>query len=212
MIEAIVVLSTIVPSANIKGRALVVIGALALAAGCDETKAKPPAPAPHVTVAVVARKDVNLSLEAVGSLDGYVNAEIRARVRGVLQAQKYKDGATVKQGQLLFSIDRAEYAAALDAAKAAVARAETAAAHNKAQLARRQDLGAARVVSRQELEDAEASARDADDQVKAAGSRTRRFAHPSRASRGSRRCAWATSWGRTARRCSRRCPRSTPSA
>lgn len=157
-------------------RARLAIGALALAwaaAGCDDTKAKPPAPTPHVTVAEVARRDVNLSLEAVGNLDGYVNAEIRARVRGVLQAQKYKDGATVRQGQLLFVIDRAEFVAALDAAKAAVARAQTAAAHNKAQLERRQDLGAARVVSRQELEDAEASARDANDQVKAAGAQLR---------------------------------------
>jgi membrane fusion protein, multidrug efflux system len=142
-------------------------------AGCDETKAKPPAPPPHVTVSAVARRDVNLSIEAVGNLDGYVNAEIRARVRGVLQAQRYKDGATVKQGQLLFVIDRAEYAAALDAAKAAVARAETAAAHDKAQLERRQDLSAARVVSRQELEDAEASARDADAQVKSAAAQLR---------------------------------------
>jgi membrane fusion protein, multidrug efflux system len=176
MIEAIVVLSTIAPSPGpviIKYLALGALSLAALGAGCDETKAKPPAPTPHVTVAVVARKDVNLSLEAVGNLDGYVNAEIRARVRGLLQAQRYKDGATVKQGQLLFSIDRAEYAAALDAAKAAVARAETAAAHNKAQLERRKDLGAARVVSRQELEDAEASARDADDQVKAAGAQLR---------------------------------------
>jgi membrane fusion protein (multidrug efflux system) len=176
MIEAIVVLSTIAPLITLKIRARLALGALSLAAaaaGCDETKAKPPAPTPHVTVAVVARKDVNLSLEAVGNLDGYVNAEIRARVRGLLQGQRYKDGATVKQGQLLFSIDRAEYAAALDAAKAAVARAETAAAHNKAQLERRKDLGAARVVSRQELEDAEASARDADDQVKAAGAQLR---------------------------------------
>ncbi|HEX4406394.1 MAG TPA: biotin/lipoyl-binding protein, partial [Polyangia bacterium] len=90
---------------NLKRLALVTIGALSVAAGCDETKAKPPAPTPHVTIAVVARKDVNLSIEAVGNLDGYVNAEIRARVHGVLQAQKYKDGATVKQGQLLFSID-----------------------------------------------------------------------------------------------------------
>ncbi len=176
MIEAIVVLSTIALPMILERRARLALAALSLAAaaaGCDETKAKPPAPTPHVTVAVVARKDVDLSLEAVGNLDGYVNAEIRARVRGLLQAQRYKDGATVKQGQLLFSIDRAEYAAALDAAKAAVARAETAAAHNKAQLERRKDLGAARVVSRQELEDAEASARDADDQVKAAGAQLR---------------------------------------
>ena len=179
MIEAIVVLSIIGwfrLSMTLERCARLAIGVLALAwvaAGCDDTKAKRPAPTTHVTVAEVARRDVNLSLEAVGNLDGYVNAEIRARVRGVLQAQKYKDGATVRQGQLLFVIDRAEFVAALDAAKAAVARAQTTAAHNKAQLERRQDLGAARVVSRQELEDAEASARDANDQVKAAGAQLR---------------------------------------
>lgn len=148
------------------------IAALA-ATACGAPKAKTAPPTPHVSVAAAARRDVNLSIEAVGNLDGYVNAEIRARVRGVLQAQKYKDGAAVKQGQLLFVIDRAEYAAALDAAKAAVARAETAVAHSKAQLARRQDLGAARVVSRQELEDSEASAGDAEAQLKAATAQLR---------------------------------------
>jgi membrane fusion protein, multidrug efflux system len=142
--------------------------------GCEESKAKPgPPPPPHVTVAPVARRDINLFIEAVGSLDGYVNAEIRARVRGVLQAQKYKDGAAVDQGQLLFVIDRSEYAAALDAARASLARAETASVHNLAQLERRKDLGAARVVSRQELEDAEASALDAGSQVQAARAQLR---------------------------------------
>jgi membrane fusion protein (multidrug efflux system) len=109
----------------------------------------------------------------VATLDGYVNAEIRARVRGVLEAQKYKDGAAVRQGQLLFTIDRAEYQAARDAAAAALARAETAAAHNRAQLERRKGLGADRVVSRQELEDAEASAADAENQVRAAKAQLR---------------------------------------
>ncbi|HEV3032454.1 MAG TPA: efflux RND transporter periplasmic adaptor subunit [Polyangia bacterium] len=147
---------------------LALAGLALLSAACAETKAKAPPPTPTVIVAPVVRKDVALYLDAVGSLDGYVNAEIRARVRGLLQGQRYKDGAVVKQGQLLFSIDRAEYQAALDSAKAALARAETAAAHNQAQLARRQDLTAARVVSQQELEDAEAAARDAADQVRAA--------------------------------------------
>jgi membrane fusion protein (multidrug efflux system) len=155
---------------------LAALAALLAAAGCGaEGPAKPagPPPPPTVLVAPVAKRDVPLYVETVGNLDGYVNADIRARVRGVLQGQRYKDGATVKQGQLLFSIDRAEYQAAVDAGKAALARAETAAAHNKAQLARRQDLGAARVVSKQELEDAEAAAHDADNQVLAARAQLR---------------------------------------
>ena len=174
MIEAIIVLS-IIPSSRSRGPAFATVTlALAVAAaGCEESKAKPAPPTPRVVAAPVTKRDVALYLEAVGSLDGYVNAEIRARVRGILQAQRYKDGATVKLGQPLFTIDRAEYQAALDAAKATHARAETVAAHNHAQLERRTSLSAARVVSRQELEDAEAGARDADDQVKATAAQVR---------------------------------------
>jgi membrane fusion protein (multidrug efflux system) len=158
---------------SLKFAAVAPLAALALVS-CGESTAKPGPPAPPtVLVAEVAKQDVSLFVEAVGTLDGYVNADIRARVRGVLQAQRYKDGAAVKQGQLLFTIDRAEYEAASASAKAALARAETAAAHNKAQLARRQDLGAARVVSKQELEDAEAAAQDADSQVLAAQAQLR---------------------------------------
>ena len=187
MIETIVVLSTIVRSRKSREGAGSRAGVAALASllalasggglsGCQEkeSKAKPAgAPPPTVTVAPVVRQDVALTIEAVGNVDGFVNAEIRARVRGILQAQRYKDGGAVKQGQVLFTIDRSEYSTALDAAKAALARAQTAAAHNKAMLERRTDLNAARVVSRQELEDAEAAARDADDQVRAAAAQVR---------------------------------------
>jgi len=144
--------------------ALLVFG---LAAGCAESKATTPGapPPPTVIVAPVVRQDVPLYIEAVSALDGYVDADIRARVRGVLQAQRYKDGATVQKGQLLFTIDPSEFQIAADSAKAAVSRAETTHAHNKALLERRTDLGAAKVVSTQEVEDAQASARDAEDQV-----------------------------------------------
>ena len=146
------------------------LGGLAiLVAGCAESKASTASPpAPIVVVATVVQRDVPLYIEALGSLDGYVNADIRARVRGILAGQSYQDGSTVKAGQLLFTIDRAEYRIAVNSARAALARAETALAHTKANLARRTNLGAAKVVSQQEVEDAEAAARDAEDQVRAA--------------------------------------------
>ena len=148
---------------------LAIVGLTILTVGCAESKASTSAPAPPtVVVAPVVQRDVPLYIEALGSLDGYVNADIRARVRGVLAAQRYQDGATVKPGQLLFSIDRSEFRIAVDSARAALARAETALSHNKALLARRTSLGAAKVVSQQEVEDAEAAARDAEDQVRAA--------------------------------------------
>jgi membrane fusion protein (multidrug efflux system) len=136
---------------------------------CSESKAKAPPPPPQVvTVAPAARQDVPLFTEAVGSTAGYVDAEIRARVKGFLQQQKYKDGARVKEGELLFTIDPAEYEAAVASAKANLARAETAQLHNKASLERRQALIKSKVVSEQELEDAQASAHDSDNGVEAA--------------------------------------------
>jgi membrane fusion protein (multidrug efflux system) len=148
--------------------------AVTLFAGCDETKARTgPPPPPSVTVATVGRQEVSIFTEAVGAAAGYIDAEIRARVRGFLESQRYKDGSSVKEGQVLFTIQAAEYQAALGAAKAAVARAQTAQQHTKALLERRQALIKAKVVSEQELEDAEASARDAGNQVEAARAQLR---------------------------------------
>lgn len=145
---------------------LAIVGLVVFVTGCAESKASTSLPAPPtVVVAPVEQRDVPLYIEALGSLDGYINADIRARVRGILAGQRYQDGATVKPGQLLFSIDRSEFQIAVSSARAALARAETALAHNKALLARRTNLGAAKVVSQQEVEDAEAAARDAEDQV-----------------------------------------------
>jgi RND family efflux transporter MFP subunit len=141
--------------------------ALALAA-CGQAKPKAAPPPPTVMVVPVAQRDVPLFIEAVASLDGYVNAEIRARVKGYLEAQKYKDGAAVKQGQPLFTIERGEYASALATARANLARAQTLVTHNRAQLERRQQLEASGVASKQELDDAQASAADAESQVLAA--------------------------------------------
>jgi membrane fusion protein (multidrug efflux system) len=116
-------------------------------------------------VVPVAQRDVPLFIEAVAGIDGYVNAEIRARVKGYLEAQKYKDGSAVQQGQPLFTIERGEYASALATAQANLARAQTLVVHNRAQLERRQSLAPSGVVSKQDLDDAQASAADAESQV-----------------------------------------------
>ncbi|HXN30470.1 MAG TPA: hypothetical protein VN894_01355, partial [Polyangiaceae bacterium] len=79
--------------------AVLLAGAFPLAlAGCDKSTKPPPPPPPTVYVAAVERRDVPLYIEAVGTLDGYDNAEIRARVRGFLRSQGYKDGSFVKAG------------------------------------------------------------------------------------------------------------------
>jgi membrane fusion protein (multidrug efflux system) len=74
----------------------------------------------------------------------------------------------VKQGQPLFAIERGEYASALATARATLARAQTLVSHNRALLERKQQLEASGVASKQELDDAQASAADAESQVLAA--------------------------------------------
>jgi membrane fusion protein, multidrug efflux system len=148
---------------------VVVTLALALALGaCGEAKKPPPPPPPTVLVTTLAKRDVPLYIEAVGALDGYVNAEIRARVRGYLRTQDYKDGSTVKSGQLLFTIESTDYAAAVMSAKAALSRARVAQSRNGIQAQRYQGLFKTGMVSQQDLDNVTASVADADGQVQAA--------------------------------------------
>ncbi|MGB7947029.1 MAG: efflux RND transporter periplasmic adaptor subunit [Candidatus Binatia bacterium] len=91
--------------------------------GCAKPEqAKPPPP--EVEVVQVERKDVPISKEWIGTLDGLVNAQIRPQVTGYLLRQTYTDGSFVKKGQLLFEIDPRTFQAALDQAKAQLANAE----------------------------------------------------------------------------------------
>jgi membrane fusion protein (multidrug efflux system) len=83
-------------------------------------------------------------------------SDVRARVAGILLKRLYKEGSEVKQGQPLFEIDPAPLRAALDAASAALAQAEATAtnAHVSAQRAR--ELVPSGLVSRSDLDNAEA--------------------------------------------------------
>ena len=144
-------------------------GVLALAAaGCGEQKKPPPPPPAAVLVTPVVKQDLQVFVEAVGTLDGYVNADIRARVKGYLRSQDYKDGATVKEGQLLFTIEPTEYQAAVQSARAAVSRASAAKTNGAAVLERNQALAPRGVVSKQELDNAVAGAADSSGQLEAA--------------------------------------------
>jgi RND family efflux transporter MFP subunit len=78
---------------------------------------------PEVMVAQVEQKDVPIYGEWIGTLDGFVNADVRAQVTGYLVRQSYKEGAFVAEGQLLFEIDPRPYKAALDQAEGQLAQA-----------------------------------------------------------------------------------------
>src|SRR6476659_4582844 len=95
--------------------AYVVLALSLVLCACGRTGDDKPAapPAPKVVFTRVVRKDVPMFTETVATLDGYVNAEIRARVRGYLSTQEYKEGSVVKENQKLFSIERTQYQAAV---------------------------------------------------------------------------------------------------
>jgi len=96
------------------------------ALGCSSGKvrAAAPPPPPVVQVAPVIQKDVPVQGEWVGTLEGYVNAQIQPQVSGYLIRQDYREGGLVKKGQLLFEIDPRPFQAVLDQAKGQLAQAE----------------------------------------------------------------------------------------
>lgn len=135
---------------------VVVVGALALAicAACEK-KAPPAAAAPpEVYVTEVVQKDVPIYLELVGQTLGFQDTELRARVEGVLESMNFREGSFVKQGTLLYQIDRKPLEAALAQAKADQATAEARLAKANNDVERYKPLAAKQAVSKQELDDA----------------------------------------------------------
>lgn len=100
-------------------------GLLVTATGCSSKTNAAAAPAPpEVKVVEVEQKDVPIYGEWIGTLDGLVNADIKAEVSGYLLEQAYKEGNFVKKGQLLFQIDPRPFQAVVDQAAGQLAQAQ----------------------------------------------------------------------------------------
>jgi membrane fusion protein (multidrug efflux system) len=121
----------------IGGTLSAIVIALLIVVGGSKSKEKTPAAAPppaNVEVAQVEKQDVPIYSEWIGSLDGMVNAEIRAQVTGYLLRQNYKEGSFVRKGQLLFEIDPRPFQATLDQANGDLAKAQAQLAQANSQL------------------------------------------------------------------------------
>jgi RND family efflux transporter MFP subunit len=104
---------------------LLVSGMSVLPIGCGEKKAQAEKPgAVDVEVVEVEQKDIPIYGEWIGTLDGLVDADVKAQVTGYLLKQAYTEGSFVKKGQLLFEIDPRPFEAVLDQAKAQLAQAQ----------------------------------------------------------------------------------------
>src|SRR5262245_13492198 len=144
------------------------VGAALLVAACGKQQGAFQMPPPEVGVIVVHAKSVPLTREASARLAPTRASDVRARVPGVLQKRLYKEGSMVKEGQLLLQIDPAPYRAAYNVAAANLEQANAAAKNASVTAGRARELIRQSLVSKREMDDAEAQERSTAAQVSAA--------------------------------------------
>jgi membrane fusion protein (multidrug efflux system) len=152
------------------------LGLSAAVTGCTRGEAKTAAAAPQgpmpVSVVKVRQADVPLTGSWVGTLDGFVNAQIQPQVSGYLVRQSYREGSTVGKGEVLFQIDPRPFQAVVDQAAAQVQQAKGQLAQAEAQrglaqinLKRDTPLAEARAIAQSQLDNDKQVAAQADASV-----------------------------------------------
>jgi multidrug efflux system membrane fusion protein len=132
--------------------------AAAIITGFDGTKAlatsAPQAPpATPVSVATVAATDITAWDEFSGRLEAVERVDIRSRVAGAVHSVHFREGALVRKGDLLITIDPAPYAAEAERAEAQVAAAQARLAHAQSEFARAKRLWEESAIAQRELEE-----------------------------------------------------------
>ena len=163
-------------AANKLNKSLALILMVLAVAACKQKSAPPPAPAmqmppAEVTVQEVTPQSVAVDMEYTGQISGVRDAEVRARVTGVMLRRNYVEGAVVKAGQSLFTIDPAPYQAALAKVEAEIASAEARHAQTVRDVARLKPLIEAKAISQKDYDDAASAEQIAAADVKSASAR-----------------------------------------
>jgi len=136
--------------AGVPPRALAALASLALLFGCGEgQKQQVVLPPPKVTVARPVQRTIVDHDEYVGRFVPVESVEIRARVSGYLAKVHFQDGQYVKQGDILFTIDKRPFQNTFDQAAANLETAKSNLAFAEADLARGQQLMRERTISEQ---------------------------------------------------------------
>ena len=132
-------------------------------AGCDRKASAPPAAPQAAEVGVVTLKaqPLTLTTELPGRTTAFLTADIRPQVNGLILKRIFVEGADVKAGDQLYQIDPATYQAAYDSAVATLAYDQAALVTARAKSARYKPLAVAQAVSRQDFDDAVATAGEA---------------------------------------------------
>lgn len=148
--------------------AVAVVTVLFTLAACQQaTPQAATAPPPEVGVLRVSVQPITLTTELPGRLSAFREAQVRARVAGILQKRVFSEGSEVKAGQTLFLIDAQPYQASLASAQATLTRAEAILTQAMAQAERFKPLVEANAISKQEYINAVAAAKSAEADVAA---------------------------------------------
>ena len=145
-----------------------------LTGGCKKKeKAAPKPKPPKVTVTKVVLKTVPVHLNYVGSVESVKTVDIRARVEGFLEQRRFKEGADVRKGDLVFVIERAPYQAELERSLAQLAKDEAALAFAVEQVKRYEPLAEQDFVTLEKFDDYKTRAKEAGAAVAADRARIR---------------------------------------
>jgi RND family efflux transporter MFP subunit len=145
----------VISSVSLMRRAhgVVLLCALAtLVASCSESQKPPAPPPPAVTVAKPIKRTVTDFDEYVGRFAAVNSVEVRARVSGYLDSVHFKDGQIVKQGDLLFTIDKRPFQNTLDQARANLVQAKSNLAFTESDFTRGQQLVRDKTITDQTFE------------------------------------------------------------
>lgn len=145
----------------------------ALLFGLSSTKAEAnaSATAPQampVSVATVVASEVAAWDEFSGRLEAVERVEIRSRAAGTVQSVHFREGALVRQGDLLFTIDPAPYAAAVERAEAQASAAQARVDHTRSELERAKRLWDERAIAQREYDERANALREAEAQWRSA--------------------------------------------
>ncbi|OUM01147.1 efflux RND transporter periplasmic adaptor subunit [Variovorax sp. JS1663] len=121
-----------------------------------------------VSVAVVAATEVNTWDEFSGRLEAVERVDVRSRVSGAVQSVHFREGALVKQGDLLVTIDPAPYAAEVERAEAQVTSAQARAAFTRSEQERAKRLWDDKAIAQRELDERVNAGREAEASLRAA--------------------------------------------
>lgn len=125
---------------------------LILGGGCSGKKEAPVMPPRPVQTAIALQKDVPFYIESFGNLAALVNVDIKSQVTGKILQAHFKQGQKVAEGDLLFTIDPAEYKASVDKAQALVRADDVDMKMKKDTLERNRGLARKELVSQQDFE------------------------------------------------------------